>query len=110
MPSHSDVVIAEVGAAAALAGLVLVFLGVLVTSFQTLLGRVSDDVLSRFRRASWFAVAAFFLATASLLVSTSWLAAGGGHSFYVATLVLFFLAVGSLIVVTLYSTTRVLLR
>ena len=41
-----DTVVAIVGASAALAGLVLVFLGILVTSFQSLLGNVRETTLA----------------------------------------------------------------
>ena len=109
-PSRRDVVIAQVGAAAAFAGLVLVFLGVLVTSYQTLLGQVGKDTLSRFRTASWLALGVFVLGLASVTVSTLWLVVGGGECFYQATLSLFFAELVGLLGVAVYSTWRVLLR
>lgn len=109
-PSRKDVVVAEAGAAAALVGFVLVFLGVLVTSYQTLLGQASRDTLAPFRRAAWTALAVFALGLASLTTSLVWLIVGGGKCFYVVTLVLFFAELGGLIVVAVYATWRVLLR
>jgi hypothetical protein len=108
---REDVVIAVTGASAAIAGLVLVFLGVLVTSYQQLLGSsVSVKTLARFKRASWLALGVFVVSLIALTLSTSWLAVGGGKCFYVATLVFFFLELGVLALVALYSTIFVLLK
>jgi hypothetical protein len=103
-------VVAEVGAAAALVGLVLVFLGVLVTSYQSLLGQLSKEKLEPFRRAAWSALGVFSLGLISLTVSISWLIAAGGACFYRATLAVFFTELAALVVVAVYSTSRVLLR
>jgi hypothetical protein len=106
-----DAVVAVVGASAALCGLVLVFLGVLVTSYQGLLGRdLSDRILNRFKRAAWLALAVFVLALVVLALGVAWLDAGGGHTFYVVVLTAFFVELGALLAVAIYSTWRVLLR
>jgi uncharacterized membrane protein len=65
-PTHKDVVIGEVGAAAAFAGFILVFLGLLVTSYQTLLGHAAKTTLARFKTASWTALGVFGLSVASV--------------------------------------------
>ena len=65
---RKDVVIGVLGATAALSGLVLVFLGVLVSTYQTLLGRAMEKTLERFRRAAFVALALFFLELAALAV------------------------------------------
>ena len=107
---RKDVVIGVLGATAALSGLVLVFLGVLVTTYQTLLGRVRDVTLERFRRAAFVALAVFLTGLVSVTVSTSWLALGAGRAFYAVALVLFFLELAALAVVAVYATVWVLLR
>jgi hypothetical protein len=110
VPSHKDVVIAIIGATAALAGLVLVFVGVLVTAFQTLLGHAPEATLNRFKRASWLGVIVFCEALSGVAASAAWLIAGGGRCLYFAVLVLFFVQLVALLAVALYSTLRVLLQ
>jgi hypothetical protein len=108
--THTDVVIAEVGATAAFAGLVLVFLGILVSTYQTLLGKTTQTTLDRFRRASRLSLGVFVVALAGVAVSTCWLIVGGGDTFYGITLGLFFLELAALTAVAVYATARVLLR
>jgi hypothetical protein len=109
-PTRKDVVIGETGAAAAFAGFVLVFLGVLVTSYQALLGHATTPTLARFKTASWPALGAFGLGICSVSVSTAWLAVDGGRTFYLITLGVFFAEVVALFVVAVYSACRVLLK
>jgi hypothetical protein len=103
-PSRKDVVIAEVGAAAAFAGFVLVFLGVLLTTYQTLLGDAKKPKLDGLRWASKATLGVFLIGLASVLVSTAWLIAAGGTTFYVATLCVFGAELVALVWVALYST------
>jgi hypothetical protein len=103
-------VLAIVSASAAFSGLVLVFLGVLVTSYQGLLGRVGEQTLHRFKNATWIALAVFLAGVVSVALGIAWLAAGGGHALYVFILVSFFMELGALAFVAWYSTARVLLR
>jgi len=105
-----EVVVAVVGASAAIAGFVLVFLGILVTSYQSLIGRVSDATLGRFKRTAVASLIVFGLGLASLTVGMSWLVADGGHYFYVVVLVLFFAAVAAFALDAAYVTFYVLLR
>jgi hypothetical protein len=107
--THKDVVLAEAGASAALAGLVLVFLGVLVTSYQGLLGRVGRDTLSPIRGGAWLALGVFGVGLTSLTLDIIWLASDGGQGLYVATLVLFFTLLAGLVGVAVFSA-RLLLR
>jgi uncharacterized membrane protein len=107
---RKDVVIAEIGAAAALAGFVLVFLGILITTYQSLLGRIAAEKLVAFRTAARLAVGVFLLGLTSVAVSTAWLVAGGGKAFYVATIVVFAAELLALVEIAVYATWRVLLR
>lgn len=108
--THTDVVIAEVGATAAFAGLVLVFLGILVSTYQTLLGQTTQTTLDRFRRASRLSLGVFVVALVGVAASSCWLIVGGGDTFYGITLGLFFLELVALAAVAVYATVRVLLR
>lgn len=102
--------IGTLGASAALAGLVLVFLGVLVTGFQTLLGDASAKTLGRFRNASLGSLVTFGLSMVSVIISAAWLVAGGGHCFYVATVAIFFAQLVGIGVLAYASTVHVLLK
>ncbi|TML89253.1 MAG: hypothetical protein E6G08_05815 [Actinobacteria bacterium] len=107
---RKDVVIAEIGAAAALVGFALVFLGILITTYQSLLGRIATGTLAQVRTAGWISLVVTLLGLASVVLSTTWLVAGGGKTFYVATLVLFFAELAAVVAVAVYSTSQVLLR
>jgi hypothetical protein len=108
--SRKDVVLAEVGASAALVGFVLVFLGVLVTSYQAGLGNLSTKTLARFKRAAWIALVVFLLGLVTIAVSVLWLATDGDSGLYGTSIALFFGELVGLITVAVYSTWRVLLR
>jgi hypothetical protein len=107
-PTHKDVVIAEVGAAAAFVGFVLVFLGVLITTHQSLVGQVRDEKLAKLESAGWVSLLVFLLGLASVVLSTAWLIVGGGHRFYDATLIVFFAELLALVAVAVFATQRVL--
>jgi hypothetical protein len=111
-PSAKDVVLAVVGASAALAGFVLVFTGILVTSYQGLIGRpgISDVTLSRFRSAAWLSVAVFGVTLLDLFLGVLWLDRDGGHSLYRFLVNLFYVELACLAITAGYVTARVLLR
>ena len=105
-----EVVIAVVGASAAIAGFVLVFLGILVTSYQSLLGKVSDRTLGRFKNTAIASMVVFGLGLTSLTLGASWLVADGGRCFYIAVLVVFFAEIAAFALDATYVTVFVLLR
>lgn len=107
---EKDTVTAVVGASAALAGLVLVFLGVLITSYQGLLGQVRQSTLARFKVASWIAFGVFVLALADVGLGVAWIDAQGGDTFYAIVVGVFFAELAALGATALYATSRVLLR
>jgi hypothetical protein len=88
-----DVVIALAGASAALAGLVLVFMGMVASTLQSFPGATPPPVLAGYERALTATIMAFILALTSLCIDVAWLAAAAGHRLYVATLVLFGISV-----------------
>jgi hypothetical protein len=110
-PNRTDVIVACTGASAAIAGLVLVFLGVLVTTYQQLLGaNTPDDDLQKFKNGSIAALFLFGLSLASLVMTLAWLIVDGGSTFYTAALVVFFVQLAVLCFVAGYSTFAVMLR
>jgi len=108
-PDRTDVVIATTGAAAALAGLVLVFLGALVTTYQQLLGNVDDDALREIKTAGLATLGVFLFSLVCVVVDIAWLASGGGSGLYRAIVVLFFAQLATLALLASWTTVRVLL-
>jgi hypothetical protein len=88
-PHRTEVVIAVFGASAGVGGLVLVFLGILITTVGTYPGGTSDAVLRPYRRAAWASVGVFALSLLTVAVSLIWLSVDQSHSLYVLTLVVF---------------------
>jgi hypothetical protein len=84
-----DVVTALVGASSAVAGLVLVFLGMVVTAIQGFPGDTPAKVTAGFRNALVATLLTFLLAILGLAVDVIWLAAPGGSHLYHVALVLF---------------------
>jgi hypothetical protein len=72
-----DVVPAIFGAAAGLAGLLLVFLGVSVAAFQAFAGDVPAAATVRFRRAGAGILGAFLLGLLDVAVAFAWLLSPG---------------------------------
>lgn len=105
-----DVVVAVVGASAAIAGFVLVFLGILVTSYQSLLGQTSERILNRFKATAIASLVVFGLGLTSLTLGVCWLVADGGRCFYIVVLVAFFAEIAAFALNAVYVTIYVLLR
>jgi hypothetical protein len=77
-PVPKDVVIAIAGAAAAVGGLILVFLAVVVQGYQAFAGDVDATVKTPFERAIKGLLFTFALSLASAALAVAWLATGGG--------------------------------
>jgi hypothetical protein len=68
-----DVVPELFGAAAGLAGLLLVFLGVTISAFQSFGGDVPPSVTAGWRRAGVWILGAFLLGLVTVTVAFAWL-------------------------------------
>jgi hypothetical protein len=77
-----DVVIAILGASAALAGFVLVFLGIVITSFQSYAGGVAEEVVRPYRVTGAALFASFLICVVTAAACFIWLAQGGRSSLY----------------------------
>jgi hypothetical protein len=87
---HKDVVLAVLGASAALAGLVLVFLGLVVAAYGSLAGDTPKAVKAPLRRTGRVVLAPFGLAIVCMVAATLWLVRSGrSEGLYVTTLALF---------------------
>jgi hypothetical protein len=90
-PVRKDVVIAACGASAALAGLILVFLGVVIAGYQGYPGDTASRLLTPYRLATGAILAVFALSLASAGLSLAWLTGrGGGGALYEAAVGTFF--------------------
>jgi hypothetical protein len=109
MGAHEDVIITVLGAAAALAGLVLVFLGIVVTTYQGYPGDTPADVTLGFRQDAILTLVPFTLGVACVVLSTIWLLlAKNNQGLYIAAVVAFIIQLASLLLAAGLITRRVL--
>jgi hypothetical protein len=95
-PRTSEVMLSVFGASAGVAGLVLVFVGLLITRIGTYPGGTSKVALRPYRLAAWGATGVFGVSLATVALSLMWLAVSDAHWLYVSTLVLFGALLGAL--------------
>jgi uncharacterized membrane protein len=108
---HKDVVTAILGAAAALAGLTLVFLGLVVTAYQAASGSGSESVRDRYRGFAALILIAFVASIACVALATAWLVdLHDNQVLYVAVVVTFFASLAILLVATVIVVQRLLAR
>ena len=88
-PHPEELMISVFGASAGVAGLVLVFLGLLITTIGTYPGGTAKAALRPYRVGAWAATGAFGASLASVGLSLAWLALSDSHWLYVTTLVVF---------------------
>jgi len=84
-----DVVGAILGASAALAGFVLVFLGLLIAAYQSYGGDVPAAVVRPFRVAGGILLAVFGLALLMVVAALAWMVAAGPAATYGLIVALF---------------------
>jgi uncharacterized membrane protein len=101
--TQKDVVLAVLGAAAALAGLVLVFLGVVIAAYQAFPGDSASKIPGRYRVAATWTLSVFTFSLITVALALAWLLTGGSN----ATL---YSIVAIVFIVQLASTTLVAAR
>jgi hypothetical protein len=84
-----DVVVAILGASAALGGFVLVFLGIVITSRESYSGATGDEVIRPYRLSGTVLLGAFGLCLITVALSLIWLINGGSTGLYDTTIALF---------------------
>jgi hypothetical protein len=84
-----DVVIAILGASAALAGFELVFLGIIIAAYQSYPGGVPAAVVEPYRRTGSALLGTFALSLITVALSLLWLINGGSGGLYGWTIGLF---------------------
>jgi uncharacterized membrane protein len=91
MIESKDVILAAMGAAAALAGFVLVFLGVIIASYQSYAATTPSAVVRPYRTAGITLFGTFGLSLLTVALCLLWLILGGPTWLYGFTLVVFVL-------------------
>jgi cell division protein FtsW (lipid II flippase) len=97
VPSDRDVVTAVFGAATALSGLLLVFLGITVSAFQSYSAAVPAAAVAPYRRAARGILAAFLVGLGSAVVGLVWLLSPS-RALRDAAIVLFFVQLAAVAV------------
>jgi uncharacterized membrane protein len=110
MVEPKDVMIAILGASAALGGFVLVFLGIVITSYQSFSGAVADQVVQPYRVSGAVLIGTFFVCLVTVASSLIWLINGGNTTLYDYTVVLFVIQLVAVFSSALWSTRMVLWR
>jgi hypothetical protein len=109
-PTRSDTIVAAAGASAALAGLILVFLGVVIAGYQAYPGGTPKRLLKPYRKATAAILAVFALNLACAGLSLIWLMTGGGEGLlYQVVLGTFLASLVGIFTVACLTTYRVVL-
>lgn len=110
MVEPKDVVVAILGTSAALAGFGLVFLGIVIASYQSYAGVVPEGVVQPFRIAGAALLGAFALGLVTVAVSLTWLINGGPAGLYGWTIGLFAVQLVAVFASAAWTTRMVLYR
>jgi hypothetical protein len=110
MVEPKDVVIGVLGGSSALAGFVLVFLGIVIASYQSYSGGVPERVVRPYRTTGSALLATFGLSLVSVAVSLVWLAGGGPAALYGWTIGLFALQLVAVFAAAAWATRMALWR
>ena len=86
---RKDVMLAVFAASSGVGGLVLVFLGILITTIGGYPGGTSDAALRPFRRGAWAAVGVFGASLVTVALTLLWLAATDARWLYALSLTVF---------------------
>jgi uncharacterized membrane protein len=108
MIEPKDVILGAMGAAAALAGFVLVFLGIVIAAYQSYSANTPGPVVRPFRIAGVTLFGAFAISLVTVTLCLLWLIAGGPSWMYGMTLA-FFVAQMAAVLLAAGWTTRMVL-
>ena len=105
MVAHKDVVLALLGASAGLAGLLLVFLSLVIGMAGGFAADTPSAVMAPILRTAWVCLGAFLIGIACIGVATWWLLELNGKSatLYGWTVGLFLAQLAALVIATLWT-------
>ncbi len=103
-----DVVLALLGASAGLAGFVLVFLGVIIATYQSYAGNVPGPVVRPLRTTGGVLFGAFAFSLITVTVCLVWLALGGPSELYGWAIGLFVIQLVAVFIAAGWATRMVL--
>lgn len=106
--AEKDVVLAILGASAALAGFVLVFLGVIIASYQSYPGGVPAQVVDPYRTVGGILLGTFGLCLLAVFICLVWLVGGGPDQACGATVGLFVTELVAVLAAAIWATRKVL--
>lgn len=89
MIESKDVVLGALGASAALAGFVLVFLGIIIATYQSYAGNAPPSVVRPYRIAGITTFSTFGLSLVTVALCLVWLVSGGPTWLYGLTIAFF---------------------
>jgi len=107
-PVQKDVVIAALGAAAALGGFVLVFLGIVFSALGGFPGDTPAAVTKSFKNSAKAMLAVFVISLVSVFFSGLWLVLGSGDALFVANIGIFAGLLVALVVVAIWVSTELM--
>jgi hypothetical protein len=87
--TDKDVVLAVLGAAAGLGGLILVFLGVVISSYQALDKETMKKVKEPYKKTGCHLLGVFLLSLTAVALAVAWLVSGQPGILYTLTVVAF---------------------
>jgi hypothetical protein len=102
--AHKDVILSVLGASAGLAGLILVFLGIVISGYQSYPADTPKKVKERAQDAVWPVVWVFVLGILTTAIAALWLIIPGGDTFYWACVVVFMADLLAIVVLAVKTT------
>lgn len=108
MIEPKDVILGAMGAAAALAGFVLVFLGIVIAAYQSYAGNAPAPVIRPYRTAGVTLFATFGLSLLTVTLCLVWLVSGGPSWMYGLTLAVFIAQMAAVFLAAGWTTRMVL--
>ena len=106
-----DVIVTAAASAAGVGGFVLVFLGIVIGTYQSFGGDVKRRLLNRYVWSARGLLSVFVISLATVTLAIVWLMYGGGmRPLYLSAVALFLLSLFTALVVSALVTFKVLLR
>ncbi len=97
MVEHRDIGLALLGASAGIGGLILVFLGLVVSGVSAFQPGASPEVKKPYKMAALTVMAAFLLSVLSTSAATVWLLNSCAESLYKFSVAIFFVQLAALV-------------